>query len=394
MIVRSPLKVAIAQLYARNAFGPSNWYSKTPQSPFTDGASPESSWALPYNALRSQIWNIQGRGCVFFQIEWVASLIDDFNIAPSDITFFSDNTEKTKLGQGLGVTVVTNIGDLLEMQKFNYVLKNAPYDRGIDVGITLPFHNIGPHAAFSVIGNQILTDDGICFDVLPCNFMCLPTAKGYRDWLLSNFDILNITLWDNSQRQVFDINMSDILTMVTRKSSSPNNRNVEWVAYGSQPFTVDLTRYDFWPMYKSPLSVAIFDSIMSSRVSDLLEFDGGDFDSIKTPSKYFISANLARQGQRQNPNPQKQFQKDVIKNIKQPIWLGYSTQQEKDYQFEWIGTKHYAYALSMVQSTPKNQPFLFSLLGEHNFQNNNFVSHFKVTPTQDQEIEQWYNSVK
>lgn len=393
MLARTKLKDAITKLYEKEQFSPSEWY-KSGQSPFTDGFSPSSTWSLPYNSLNSQVWNITGQGLVMFQIEWLAVLVEDMQINPADVVFFSDHKRKTALAQGLGVKVVTDIKELLTM-KFNYMLKNAPYDKGIQVGIDLPFTNIGPHSAFSVIADTVLENGGICFDVLPCNFMCLPSAKGYRNWLLENFEVLNITLWDNSQKQVFDINLSDVLTIVTRKTNKPKNNMVEWVAYNSAPFTVDLTRYEFWPMYRSPLSVPILDAVMSSKVQDIQHFNEYKQDDPKThPTSHILSANLARVGARQNPEPHKQFVNGVLKNVGQPIWLGYSSAQEKDYQFEWMSTKHYAYVLSMVQTTPKNQPYLFSLLGEHGFANNDFYSHFKVTPTQDQEIQQWYQSIK
>lgn len=388
MLARTKLKDAITKLYEKEQFSPSTWY-KAGQSPFTDGFFPSSTWSLPYNSLNSQVWNITGQGLIMFQIEWLAVLVEDMQINPKDLVFFSDHKRKTSLAQGLGVKVVTDIEELLTM-KFDYMLKNAPYDKGIQVLAELPFTNIGPHSAFSAIAEQVLNNEGICFDVLPCNFMCLPMAKTYRQWLLNNFEVLNITLWDNSQKQVFDINLSDVLTMVTRKTSNPKNNMVEWIAYGGKPFTVDLTRYEFWPMYRSPLSVPILDAVMQSKTSDL-SYSPAD---ATTPPQHFLSANLTRVGARQNPEPHKQFVNGVLKDVSLPIWLGYSSAQEKDYQFEWMSTKHYAYVLSMIQTTPKNQPYLFSLLGEHRFTSNDFYSRFKVTPTQDQEIQEWYQSIK
>jgi hypothetical protein len=393
MLARTAVKDAISKLYQQGQFSPSTWYKE--QSPFTDGFSPSSTWSLPYNGLRDQLWDLKGNGLVWFQIEWVAVLVEDMQIDPDTLTFFSDHDRKSQFAKGLGVKVVTDLGELLAM-RFNYMLKNAPYDKGIKVPMELPFYNIGPHSAFSVVADQVLEDNGICFDVLPCNWLCLPNAQGYRNWLLDNFEIINITIWDNSQKQVFDINLSDIVTMITRKKPGAKNDMVEWVSYGGQPFTVDLRRYGFWPMYKSPLSVPIFDAVMYSKINDIPVFDAVDLATgeQKPLPPNMLSANLARVGARQNPEPQKQFIKDALKNIKQPIFLGFSSAQEKDYHYEWMGTQHYAYLLSMVQSTPKNQPVLFSLLGEHGFNSNDFYSHFGVTPTQDQEVQQWYQSIR
>lgn len=397
MLARTAVKDAISKLYQQGQFSPSTWYNG--QSPFTDGFSPSSTWSLPYNGLRDQIWDLKGQGLVMFQIEWLAVLVEDLQIDPDTLTFFSDHNRKSQFAQGLGVKVVTDLGELQTM-RFNYMLKNAPYDRSIDVPIELPFRSFGgtPYPAFSVLADQVLEDDGICFDVLPCNWFCLPTAQGYRDWLLNNFEIVNITIWDNSQKQVFDINLSDIVTMVTRKKPGAKNNMVEWVSYGSKPFTVDLTRYNIWPMYKSPLSVPIFDAVMKSKLAEMLPgYNGGSNSNQITPTTpYFISGSLTRLGARQNPEPRKnnKMQKDVIYPVKAPMWIGFSSAQEKDFHYEWMDTKHYAYVLSMIQCSPLNQPYFFALMGEHGFTNNDFYSHFKVTPTQDQEIQQWYQSIK
>ena len=70
----------------------------------------------------------------------------------------------------------------------------------------------------------------------------MPDYQGWRSWMLENFEILNISIWDNSQGDVFDgITMSDVVTIVSRRVTKPNNTAVEFVSYKGQPFTINLT---------------------------------------------------------------------------------------------------------------------------------------------------------
>ena len=421
MITRSLRKSRLAEGYATGKFSGSTWYGtkstkesakkKFPdQSPFNDGYANDSTWGLCYNNLRAQVWQpdlANSRICVFFQLEWVLVLIEDFNCNPKNIVFFSDHPTKTKLASGYGAIVINSDGPddkvaegkLLQMEKFKYVLKNAPWDSGIKTNLKLPYESYGTgYCSFSYLGHEILEQDGICVDVMPTNFMCMVSASSWRKWILSNFEILNISIWDNTDGKVFEgVTMSDVVTMVSRKKANPNNTSVEWVSYSGDPFTVDLTAYDFWPIYKNAMSVAIFNNVMQHKTGNLPAFNGGsDLKQVIPTLPNFISGNLSKLGARQNPDPRanNKFQKAIMPAIKAPMWLGFSSKQEMDFQYDWMGTTHYAYALSMVQSTPLNQPYLFSLLGEHNFQDTDFNKTFSVTPRQDEEIVRWHKSIK
>jgi hypothetical protein len=282
--------------------------------------------------------------------------------------------------------------------KFDVVVGNPPYDKGIKLSQKLPFSNrVGVYSAFCFMVKNLLKDTGVCTFVLPCNFMCLPSAESFRSWLMSNYNITQVELVDNSKQQVFKIGMSDVLVLTLTNTTQPtNNTQVKWIAYGSNPFIIDLTKYDIWPMYRSSISVEIFDSVMMHKTRNIKEFDGGDTDKQKYPrAPYFISGNLTRMGARQNPNPRvtNKFQKNVIRDIKMPIWIAFEVEQENDIHFEWMATQHYAYVLSMIQSTPKNQPIFFSYMGEHNFQDTDFVRTFNITAEHTSEINNWHKNL-
>jgi hypothetical protein len=324
---------------------------------------------------------LDGNILVMFNIEFVVSLVYTYNIDPANIRFYSDHTNKNKICDQLGVKYI----DSLESDmKFDVILSNPPYDRGIKTNINLPFHNIGPHSAFSFVSHSNLSDGGVYSVVLPCNFMCLPSARDFRDWFIKSFEIEKINIVDNTNKRIFDIGLSDIVLIQAKKTMATNNTKVIW----NDSFLVDLTKYDIWPMYKTKESTSIFDKLMFSRVSTI-PFTGG---KDQAPTRYIISTHLTRLGQRENPEPKKMFVKDQVKDVNIPVWFGFSSEQEKDFYWEWLGTDHYAYVLSLVQSTPKNQPFLFQYLGEHNFKDNNFENHFFLTLEEKNEIEKWKTS--
>lgn len=279
--------------------------------------------------------------------------------------------------------------------KFDFIVGNPPYDKGIKHNLTLPFGNkVGIYSAFCYAVKDWLVDGGVCTLVLPCNFMCLPSASSFRKWMLDNYQIVKVELHDNSKQQIFDIGMSDVLVLTFKNTKNIDNTKVKWQAYNTGEFEVDLTKYDIWPMYKNAESEVIFDNVMQSKVSDILRFDGGSTKKQMTPtSPYFISGNLTRMGARQNPKPRdnNKFQKNEMRDVKIPIWVAFDTAAETDIHYEWMGTTHYAYVLSMVQSSPKNQPIFFSLMGIHNFTDTDFTSKFKVTAGQQAEIDRWYN---
>lgn len=335
--------------------------------------------------------NTDSKIAVMFTVEWALYFKLSLNVNSSNITVITDKLcNITKRHCELHGFKYIILDEALEQNmKFDVVVGNPPYDRSIKSNYKLPFTNIGPHSAFTEKSHRLLKDNGLFSFVLPCNFMCLPSGAQFRKWVLNNFNITNINLYDNGKKEIFNINLSDILVITGTKLSNNNttaNTNIIWTFNGKSTFTVNLTKYDIWPMYKSKASVIIFDSVMKSKIREL-EYKGN------TPSKYFISGNLTRLGSRQNPNPQLQFSKGIMKNISYPIWLGYSSNTELDFQYEWLGTNHYAYILSLVQSTTKNQPILFSIIGEHNFKSNDFANHFNITADLQEEIDNWHQEL-
>ena len=68
---------------------------------------------------------LQGDILVMFNVEFVISLVYTYNIAPENITFYSDHDNKSRICSKLGVKYITNLETDM---KFDVVLANPPYD--------------------------------------------------------------------------------------------------------------------------------------------------------------------------------------------------------------------------------------------------------------------------
>ena len=66
---------------------------------------------------------------VLYNIEFVLSLVYNYNVLPELITFYADHPNKAKMAQGLGVKCKTDL-DTIEMKSRPVLLVNPPYTNG------------------------------------------------------------------------------------------------------------------------------------------------------------------------------------------------------------------------------------------------------------------------
>ena len=86
----------------------------------------------PQSIVNPIIDNINFTGqpvLVLYNIEFVISLVYNYSINPSNIVFFSDHVNKSKLAEKLGVKYETNL-DLIVMKSRPVLLVNPPYTNG------------------------------------------------------------------------------------------------------------------------------------------------------------------------------------------------------------------------------------------------------------------------
>ena len=273
--------------------------------------------------------------------------------------------------------------------KFDLIVSNPPWDTGLGQGLDLPFRRTTAYATFNYHNYNLITDNSQTIEVLPTNWMCQPNYQGWRKWMITHWQIEDITIYSNNNKKLFNIQLSDVVVLVLRKVKDPNNTQVRFNNQG-QTSIIDLTKYSVWPMYYNQLSVDIFDECMNSKISDIINYNGGNTLKHQTPhTLYFISNHILRSGNRINYKPYTHMKLNEMYSIKYPMWLGFDTEDEVLKYWEWVHTPHYAYVLSMIQSTPKNQPIYFALMGLHNFKDTDFNRHFNITNDQQEEISKW-----
>lgn len=360
--------------FANNDFAPSTSYKI--QSPFnpTKSYPSVSSWDLWFNHISNNLPLLtkSDKILVKFNVETVLLLIEDYYVPPSQITLLSDNDNKTSLAQAWGVTVVTNEEDLPKMN-FTHVIKNPPWDGGM-------YANFWPKAY------DFLADGGYQLDILPTNWMTLSSFNKDRQYLLKNFEIQSIRIYNNSKGQVFEAQPGgDVVVMVSRKSNNPDNTLVEFTYFDNPTFTVDLTRYDIWPLYTSALSTKILDMVISKKINDL-QWD------LKTPTPYFISAPTkvhSRVTTDFMSKPGSRWDLNTLKGIADEQQFFFKTEESVNLHHEWVSTDAFSYILAIVKSQGKNQPHPIAFTGEHNFIDNDFNKYFGFTQQHLDEIAQW-----
>jgi hypothetical protein len=367
-------KKVVETMFDQGDFSPSTAYKS--QSPFNESKSypSVSSWDLWYGVLDNYAFTYtnNSRFAVFYNIDAVLVLIEDFGITASQITLLSDNNNKAALAQSWGVNVVYNYEDLPEMQ-FTHVLKNPPWDQGI-------------YTKFWPLAERTLVSDGYQIDILPTNWMTLSSFQRDREYVLNNFEVQSIQIYDNSKGQVFEaVPGGDVVVMVSRKTKTPNNTLVEWTYFNEPTFTVDLTRHTIWPMYTSSLSVKILDIVVGKKIDELQW-------NKQPPTNFFISAPTKvhrRVDANFMKNPGSRWELNTLKGIADEQKFYFDTAQAAQLHHEWFSTDAFAYVLALVKSQGKNQPHPIAYTGEHDFVNNDFVRHFGFTSQHLQEIQQW-----
>jgi hypothetical protein len=369
--------------FRNNDFMPSIAYTKG-QSPFNPTKSYPyvSTWDIWFDAIANSlpVYPTKEQILVQYNIEAVLLLIEDFYVPPSQITLLSDNDNKTSMAQSWGVRVVTDQKELENMQ-FTHTLKNPPWDGGI-------------YTKFWPSAHNVLVDQGLQVDILPTNWMTLSDFSKDRQYLLKNFEILSIQIYDNSKRQVFEAQPGgEVVVMISRKCATPNNQLVEFRYFNEPAFTVDLTRHDIWPLYTSALSVKIFDMVVSKKINDLKWYTKGEITKNATP--FFISAPTKVHA-RVSPNfmktPGSAWELNKLKGIADEQQFFFDTNASASLHHEWFSTDEFSFVLAMAKSQGKNQPHPISYLGEHNFTNNDFSGYFGFTQAHLDEIARWKSS--
>lgn len=368
-------KKQLEDLYASMTFSPSSVYKI--QSPFEK----TFTWDLWFKHLDNRRNEFVGNGLVYYHIDAVLMLIEDFGINPETIRFVSDNENKTILAKSWGVVVE----DEGEKVKCDYNIKNPPWDGGkwtewVDEAV------------------DRVELGGITMDIVPSNFATLTGAAKYnqvRKTYLEHFQILSVSILDNSKKQVFGVDAggSDVMVIVARRCKNPDNTMVDFDYHGGDTFTVDLTKHDIWPMYCSALGYKIYNLIVGKKSKDLTHGSSSN-DNPRTPGTPFYISNTIKWSTRAiglvERNPGTSWSKGQMKKTDGDIvWFEFPNEESYDLHYEWFTSDLYSYVLEMQKSQSKNQGACLAAIGEFDFADNDFDKFFGMTEQYKTEVRNW-----
>tara|TARA_B110000503_G_scaffold109914_1_gene164481 strand:+ start:295 stop:1467 length:1173 start_codon:yes stop_codon:yes gene_type:complete len=134
---------------------------------------------------------------VLFNVEFVISLVELYNVDPANITFYSDHDNKTNLVSRFGVKYINT---LEQEMKFDVVIANPPYQDSEDSGGTL----WGKFASKAF--NKLTAPDGYVVMIHPPSFIGKHQSKGKgkSDYsVFNNYQIEQIHLLDDKEKNKY-----------------------------------------------------------------------------------------------------------------------------------------------------------------------------------------------
>lgn len=356
------------------------------------------TWELWHEVIRTQIGCFKDDDTISVWNPYAPFvLIQDFGVSSKNITLWGlpgEDSKKTLANQ-IGINYNEMNSKTLELMKnsADYVIKNPPWSRGIEiVGITTDFESKfkWPYQEFGQIGYDLVKEGGMVIDILNTNWFGVNDNIGFRNWLLQKFDILELRILQNDKRQVFDIANQDVVIMIARKNSNPDNTKVRFRYHNEQMFDLNLQyvneRYGQWPLFRGKNGYDILESLMSHSQKR------ADVDS-RRMSPYFVEGEIKVQV-RDKVDPAKGWTLNTSKGITNPERLHYDSEQDSIDHFEWYKTDHFAYIFSSIKAHEKCMGNYFELTGYHKFDkdsdgNIDVVKTFSLSPEQVEAIRRW-----
>ena len=275
---------------------------------------------------------------------------------------------------------------------FDYVIKNSPWDRNINIpGVTKDFEGTYPYHAFGQIGYDLAKPGGMVIDILPSNWLGVNSHKGFREWLLEKFDILEIRIVNNSDRQAFDLSMNkDVVIMIARKNSNPDNSKVRFRYHDEQVFDLDLDyvnkTYGQWLLFKGKTGFDIVESVMSHSQKPMDE-------NSRRQSKFYVEGEILVHD-RDKVDPARNWTLNQSMDIVDAFRCNYDSKQDAIDHYEWYKSYHFAYVFSSIKAHPKNMSEYVKLTGYHKFDkdkngNIDINKTFKLSQSQQDTINKW-----
>jgi len=259
---------------------------------FSDG----HSIYMPQPVVNKILNRIQLTGTilVMFNIEFVISLVYNYNIDPTTITFYSDSKNKAKIADKLKVKYITT---LEKNMKFDYVLLNPPF------GKFKEFKNIAQtlakEKALIISGSRDYHNNEKAFEnVEYYKYLgdCFPTAK-----IVASLAIIN----PNGAKTFTVEDEQGVQHIVSRNHPIPPGKNIQDYIWALSILNLKLSGYNKFQTGKLYRKDAIFDAtgvkvaFTMGRAGAAFDQDnyGNSYNEIQKQKTAWSTVNISQQGQ-------------------------------------------------------------------------------------------------
>ena len=276
---------------------------------------------------------------------------------------------------------------------FDVEVGNPPYNKGMlkDVDIGNSVCRGYPHLYVMEQRLKNLKPGGTSMLIMPAGLMTLHSLAAYRKFILSNYNVKSIKIYNNTNKKYFDIDKFDNIIAITITKDQYSGQTTiirEGLDYTIGTSVVDLRKYSFWPMYFNQTSVDIFDKIKSKNNADGIKYLDQDSTS------HYVSFTTMGDGNSYNhsklwllnqvsataKNVCKAFFKD---NNSAKLYYDFTQQQDL-----------FNYVYSMCKGTPKNQPQFVAHIGNFDFVDSNYDDFFKFSDIEKEEYKKFKKPIK
>jgi hypothetical protein len=280
--------------------------------------------------------------------------------------------------------------DLDSKIKVGRIIGNPPYNRylmklfwakhpgwKLKIDQAIGWATCMPHCVMTWLCWHLLLEKGTLHFVLPTNWMTLPSYLTFREWLLSNFILRKIHLYDNAKKQVFDITMGDVVVLHLEKCSDKKvcnklNQSVLWQYNKDTTFQVNVMKHKILPGYQKLIDYDIIDKVLSNKKGLLCE---------RQKTKNYIQGAIV------GNHKDLQHSKTWLKNKNHPAGTKFTMYFDDvklmDDHFNWYQTIEYNFILSMIKSSVKSQPATLDYIGLQD------LGKLKFTKEEKNRINRW-----
>jgi hypothetical protein len=204
-----------------------------------------------------------------------------------------------------------------------------------------------PHLVMIWLYWQILPVDGKLSFVLPTNWLTMPTQRYFIKWLTSHWNVKKMRLYKNNEKQVFDINMGDMVLVMHLQKTKPYqsaNKEVLWQWDYETPFIVDLTAFDIIPLYEKPIDQSILKILYLNK-------KGNIYKTKKTP--YWIE--VTNLGNRSSDKHSSNYTVNKKGTAKGRHTIYFDSKDRRDRWYKFTQTREYNFALTLIKCSGKTQ---------------------------------------